>query len=96
MLNFPTSRTDWRFDVVSILAVVGESNIKIHVQPLTATSLCLLPRLIPAPQAFLREKRPGTLPYEEDIIVVDNVGKQTNCNLSDENSAQNEEEIQSR
>lgn len=82
MLEFPTARNDWRLDVVSILAVVGESNIKIHVQPLTATSLCLLPRLIPAPQAFLREKRPRTLPYEEDIIVVDVSGKQTKNGLN--------------
>lgn len=82
MLEFPTSRDDWRLDVVSILAVVGESNIKIHAQPLTATSLCLLPRLIPAPQAFLREKRPRTLPYEEDIIVVDVSGKQTKNGLN--------------
>lgn len=82
MLEFPTARNDWRLDVVSILAVVGESNIKIHVQPLTATSLCLLPRLIPAPQAFLREKRPRTLPYEEDITVVDVTGKQTKNGLN--------------
>ena len=82
MLEFPTARNDWRLDVVSILAVVGESNIKIHVQPLTATSLCLLPRLIPAPQAFLREKRPRTLPYEEDILVVDVSGKATKNGLN--------------
>lgn len=82
MLEFPSARNDWRLDVVSILAVVGESNIKIHVQPLTATLLCLLPRLIPAPQAFLREKRPRTLPYEEDIIVVDVSGKKTKNGLN--------------
>lgn len=82
MLEFPTARNDWRLDVVSILAVVGESNIKIHAQPLTASSLCLLPRLIPAPQAFLREKRPRTLPYEEDITVVDVSGEQKKDGLN--------------
>jgi hypothetical protein len=33
-----------------------------HAQTLTASSLCLLPRIIPAPQALLRPARPQRLP----------------------------------
>ena len=33
-----------------------------HAQTLTASSLCLLPRIIPAPQALLRPTRPQRLP----------------------------------
>lgn len=61
-LKFPASRNDWRFDVVGLLAVIGESAMKRHAQPLTASRLCLLPRLIPAPQALLMPSRPSGLP----------------------------------
>ena len=69
MFEFPTSRNAWRLDIVSILAVLGESNIKIHAQAITASRLCLLPRLLPAPQALLRESRPKRLPYVEEATV---------------------------
>ena len=57
---FPIGRNDetgWRLDVVSLLAILGESLMSRHVQSLSASKLCLLPRLIPAPQAFLRSSR---------------------------------------
>ena len=69
MLQFPSSRNDWRFDVVSILAVLGESNIRINYQVVTASRFYLLPRLIPPPQAFLREKRPKHLVSASDVNV---------------------------
>lgn len=69
MFEFPSSRNAWRLDIVSILAVLGESNIKIHTQAITASKLCLLPRLLPAPQALLREARPKRLPYVEEARV---------------------------
>ena len=69
MFEFPSSRNAWRLDIVSILAVLGESNIKIHTQAITASKLCLLPRLLPAPQALLREARPKRLPYVEEATV---------------------------
>ena len=68
-LNFPTSRNDWRLDVVSLLAVIGESSMSKHAQPLTASWLCLLPRLIPAPQALIRPARPGGLPSQVAHVV---------------------------
>ena len=52
----------WRLDVVTLLAVIGEENIQKHVQLITTSPLCLLPRLIPAPQAFLRPSRPDSPP----------------------------------
>lgn len=51
----------WRLDVVSLLAILGESLMARHIQPLTSSKLCLLPRLIPAPQAFLRSSREARL-----------------------------------
>ncbi|KAK4237687.1 hypothetical protein C8A03DRAFT_34349 [Achaetomium macrosporum] len=64
-LWFPRGRQDlpgWRFDVITLLAVIGESSVAEHAQTLTASSLCLLPRIIPAPQALLRPSRPQRMP----------------------------------
>ncbi|KAI1636805.1 hypothetical protein F4809DRAFT_360781 [Biscogniauxia mediterranea] len=52
----------WRLDVVTLLAVIGESSIAEHAQTITASILCLLPRIIPAPQALLKPSRPARLP----------------------------------
>lgn len=68
-LIFPTSRNDWRLDVVSLLAVIGESSMSKHAQPLTANWLCLLPRLMPAPQALIRPARPQGLPSQPAHVV---------------------------
>ncbi|KKZ61634.1 hypothetical protein EMCG_03819 [[Emmonsia] crescens] len=62
MLKFPKNRDDWSLDIVSLLAVIGESAMSAHSQPLTASILCLLPRILPAPQALLRHARPTRLP----------------------------------
>ena len=59
---FPPEKTEWSLDVVGLLAVVGESSIEEHAQAITASLFGLLPRLIPAPQAFLKPTRPGRMP----------------------------------
>ena len=62
---FPSGRSDsagWRFNAVGLLAVIGESSIAPHVFALTSSWLCLLPRLIPAPQAMLKPSRPTRFP----------------------------------
>ncbi|PVF95029.1 hypothetical protein CPB86DRAFT_788516 [Serendipita vermifera] len=59
----------WRFDVISLVAVLGDSTITEHVQALTASWLCLLPRLIPAPQALVKSTRPKRLPSVPALIV---------------------------
>lgn len=70
---FPSGRNDeqgWRLDIVSLLAVIGESAMEAHAQKMTATWLCLLPRLIPAPQGLLKSERPKRLPPVPGITVV--------------------------
>ncbi|KAI2621916.1 hypothetical protein GGS26DRAFT_568486 [Hypomontagnella submonticulosa] len=52
----------WRLDVVTLLAVIGESSVAEHAQTITASIFCLFPRIIPAPQAFLKPSRPVRLP----------------------------------
>lgn len=62
---FPTIRNEeygWRLDAVTLLAVIGESAIAENGQTLTATPFCLIPRIIPAPQALLQAARPPRLP----------------------------------
>lgn len=59
---FPNDKPSWRLDVVTLLAVIGESAIAEHSQTITASLLCMLPRLLPAPQALLKPSRPSRLP----------------------------------
>ncbi|KAK7426611.1 hypothetical protein QQZ08_006941 [Neonectria magnoliae] len=59
---FPSVKNSWSLDVVTLLAVIGESSMTEHSQTITASLLCLLPRLIPAPQALLKPSRPGRMP----------------------------------
>lgn len=68
MLSFPSTRNAWRLDIVSILAVLGENNIKFNAHLINLSWTCLLPRLLPAPQGLLSE-RMKILPYEEDVTV---------------------------
>ncbi|KAF7561569.1 hypothetical protein G7046_g2567 [Stylonectria norvegica] len=59
---FPNTKDGWSLDVVTLLAVIGESSIAEHSQAITASVICMLPRLIPAPQALLKPSRPGRMP----------------------------------
>jgi hypothetical protein len=52
----------WRLDVVTLLAVIGESSMAEHAQAITASVLCMLPRILPAPQALLKPSRPLRMP----------------------------------
>ena len=70
---FPTSRDEddgWRFDIVSLLAVIGESTIERHVQVITASPFAFFPRLSPAPQTVLKTDRPSRLPSIKDVVIV--------------------------
>lgn len=69
---FPTEREKpdgWKFDIVSLVAVIGESTIERHTQLITASSFSYLPRLIPAPQTLLKTVRPERLPPVKDIEI---------------------------
>lgn len=59
----------WRLDVIGILAILGERNVKLSSNLILSTRLCYLPRLLPAPQALLSGKRIKKLPVEEGFIV---------------------------
>lgn len=70
---FPSSRDNsngWHFDVIGLLAVIGEASMSLHSQPLTSSWLCRLPRLIPAPQALLKSSRPFRLPTAKGVTVM--------------------------
>jgi hypothetical protein len=71
---FPTTRDSsnngWHFDIVGLLAVIGESTIADRVQAITASSFSRFPRLIPAPQTLLLTKRPNRLPSTKDVVVI--------------------------
>ncbi|CAG9988532.1 unnamed protein product [Clonostachys byssicola] len=59
---FPSDKLDWGLDIVTLLAVIGESSIGDQSQAITASLFCVLPRLIPAPQALLKATRPTRMP----------------------------------
>jgi hypothetical protein len=69
---FPTTTNDspgWRLDIVSLLAVIGESSMESHSQALTSSWTCILPRIIPAPQALLKPSRPTRMPQVNAAVV---------------------------
>ncbi|KAI6353738.1 hypothetical protein MCOR25_008909 [Pyricularia grisea] len=79
--NNKTDSLEWRLDVITLLAVIGESSMAEHSQTITASSLCLLPRILPAPQALLKPSRPQRMPQTpakltgvHSGVVLDTVG----------------------
>ncbi|RDL39588.1 Uncharacterized protein BP5553_03928 [Venustampulla echinocandica] len=62
-------REGWRLDIVSLLAVIGESSMEGHSQTLTSSWTCLLPRIIPAPQTLLKASRPTRMPQFPSAVV---------------------------
>lgn len=69
---FPTTTGDtpgWRLDIVSLLAVIGESSLAEHSQAMTASWTCCLPRIIPAPQVLLKPTRPTRMPQIKAAVV---------------------------
>ena len=60
----------WKFDIVSLLAVIGGSTIEKHKQTITASHLGTVPRLLPAPDTLLDTDRPLRLPSVKDVVVV--------------------------
>ncbi|KAF2100146.1 hypothetical protein NA57DRAFT_38661 [Rhizodiscina lignyota] len=56
MLTFPSPRTQWKLDAVSILAILGEKNIGLNSHLILSSKTCLLPRLLPAPQGLYADR----------------------------------------
>lgn len=67
--NYRESRNGWRLDVISLLAVIGESSIGQNAQSITSSKLSLLPRLVPAPHSLLTTSRPSRLPAAEGTVI---------------------------
>lgn len=68
---FPVGKANWQLDAVTLLAVIGEASVSDNAQPMTASMLCLLPRILPAPQALLKPTRPTRLPaYKAQMVGV--------------------------
>ncbi len=53
---------DLRLDIVGFLAILGEGSVSVNAQNCSASRFCYLPRLLPAPQAFMRPQRLAKLP----------------------------------
>lgn len=49
---------------MALLAVTGEGFVHEHAQAITSSPLCIVPRIMPAPQALMRPGRPVSLPSE--------------------------------
>lgn len=62
-------KNGWRLDIVSLLAVIGESSMAEHSQAMTASWIGCLPRIIPAPQVLLKPTRPTRMPHSHASVV---------------------------
>lgn len=70
---FPVTKQSWGINAVPLLAIMGEASIADNAQPMTASMLCLLPRILPAPQALLKPTRPSGLPtYTANVVGIYN------------------------
>jgi len=59
--GFIPSFNSLQLDIVGFLAILGEGSVLANAQVATLSKTCLLPRLLPAPQAMLRPTRPSKL-----------------------------------
>ncbi|KAI5792334.1 hypothetical protein FPQ18DRAFT_335234 [Pyronema domesticum] len=67
-----------KLDLVGLSTIIGESAINEHLHTITASKLCLLPRLVPAPQTLMkprRIKRPALKNMDAMTIIVDSSRK---------------------
>ncbi|KAB8072671.1 hypothetical protein BDV29DRAFT_177003 [Aspergillus leporis] len=58
---FNESFEDFHLDIVGFLAILGEGSVSVNYQVSTLSWFTFLPRLLPAPQAFMRPSRPVRL-----------------------------------
>ncbi|PWY74819.1 hypothetical protein BO83DRAFT_16584 [Aspergillus eucalypticola CBS 122712] len=71
---FPTildsEAQSWRFDIVSLLAIIGGSSIEKHKQAITASRFAGFPRILPAPESLLDTDRPNRLPSVKEVTII--------------------------
>lgn len=60
----------FQLDIVGFLAILGEGSVEAIAQVATLSYLVYLPRLIPAPQIFIRPSRPEKLETMADARVI--------------------------
>jgi hypothetical protein len=60
----------FQLDIVGFLAILGEGSVETIAQVATLSYLVYLPRLIPAPQIFIRPSRPDKLETTADARVI--------------------------
>lgn len=60
---------DFHLDIVGFLAILGEGSVSVNYQAMTLSYFTFLPRLLPAPQAFMRPSRPLRLDDVPGIVV---------------------------
>ncbi|KAF7505045.1 hypothetical protein GJ744_001499 [Endocarpon pusillum] len=72
MLNFVKSfsRDNFQLDIVGFLAILGEGSLEPIAQVATLSHFVYLPRLLPAPQVFIRPSRPEKLEGVSTVKVV--------------------------
>ncbi|KAF2237969.1 hypothetical protein EV356DRAFT_529466 [Viridothelium virens] len=62
---------NFQLDIVGFLAILGEGSVLANAQVATLSRLIYIPRLLPAPHAFLRPTRPSKLaPSDADVAGV--------------------------
>lgn len=60
----------WRFDILILLAVIGSAATQKHIPAITATTLSVIPRLLPSPETLLGTDRASRLPALKNVKVV--------------------------
>lgn len=66
---FTKNFDDFQLDIVGFLAILGEGSIAVNYQVSTLSYFIFLPRLIPAPQAFIRPSRPLRLDTVPGVVI---------------------------
>lgn len=66
---FLDSFDSFHLDIVGFLAILGEGSIEANYQAATLSNFILLPRLLPAPQVFLKPSRPLRLDVVPGTVI---------------------------
>ncbi|GKZ30848.1 hypothetical protein AbraIFM66950_010486 [Aspergillus brasiliensis] len=69
-ITLDSEAQSWRFDIVSLLAVIGGSSIEKHKQAITASPFAGFPRILPAPESLLDTDRPNRLPSVKEVTII--------------------------
>ncbi|KAF9889306.1 hypothetical protein FE257_007415 [Aspergillus nanangensis] len=68
-MEFTSKFSEFQLDIVGFLAILGEGSVAVNYQVATLSYFTFLPRLLPAPQAFIRPARPLRLDTVAAVVV---------------------------